>query len=68
MKTCGYCLNYRSFEDRIAPGSMATTLVEFCALGADHNCAYCFPACADYEPDEAYIEFMRRQNPVSNAN
>ena len=58
MKTCGYCINYRVFEDRISPASMSTTLVEFCSLGKDHNCAYANPVCDDYEPDLDYIEFM----------
>ena len=61
MKTCGYCLNYRSFEDRVCPASMATTLIEFCALDKDRSCAYANPACEKYEPDTAYIEFMEKE-------
>lgn len=63
MKPCGTCIHYRSYEDRISPASMSTTLVEYCAVGDDDHCGYCQPACAKYEPDQDYIDFLNKEKP-----
>jgi hypothetical protein len=55
---CGTCLYYRSYEDRISPASISTVLVEYCTMGNEGSCGYCKPACADYEPDQDYIDLM----------
>jgi hypothetical protein len=59
MKNCGTCIHYRSFEDQISPASMSTSPVEFCALTNRDDCSYCAEACAEYEAEQDYIDFLK---------
>ena len=59
-KTCGTCIHYRSLEEPVWNGSACHSLTEYCAMGNENHCGYCYPACADYKPDQDYIDFLNK--------